>query len=60
MKRLTDQRLQRLLAYVAHDDRLPAMAQQTIQADLMAIDAELAAAREELETAPAASRKGAH
>ena len=64
MKRLNDPRLQRLLGYVAHDQGIPAVAQQTIQADLMAIDAELTAAREERETAPAtangATRKGAH
>lgn len=52
MKRLNDQRLQRLLGYVAHDTNVPAMAQQTIQHDLMSIDAELTLAREERETDP--------
>jgi hypothetical protein len=51
MKRLNDPRLQRLLGYVAHDYAIPAAAQQQIQSDLMAIDADLTAAREQAEKA---------
>jgi hypothetical protein len=51
MKRLNDPRLQRLMGYVANDHAISAMAQQNIQADLMAIDAELTAARAQAETA---------
>jgi hypothetical protein len=46
MKRMNDPRVQRLLAYVVRDTGIAAMAQQAIQADLMAIDADLTAARE--------------
>lgn len=53
MKRLNDPRLQRILGYVAHDQTISALAQQQINSDLMAIDAELQTAREERETTPA-------
>ena len=50
MKRMNDPRVQRLLAYVVHDASIPAMAQQQITSDLMAIDAELTDARQAAET----------
>lgn len=57
MKRMNDPRVQRLLAYVVHDASIPAMAQQQITSDLMAIDAELTEARLAAEKKPAKGAK---